>query len=56
MLVAIYLKFKTLIKIYLKFINDDLFQIFIYVKFEIIQTISGDLSFKKFLYIEVNSK
>ena len=53
---AIHLKFKTLIKIYLKFMNGDLFQIYIYLKFKIIQNISGDLSFKICLYIEVNSK
>ena len=31
MLVAIYLKFKTLIKIYLKFMNDDLFYLNLYL-------------------------
>ena len=54
--VAIYLKFKTSIKIYLKFVTGDLFLISIYLKYKIIQNISGDLSFKKCLHIEVNSK
>ena len=36
--------------------NGDLFLIYIYLKFKKIQNISGDLSFKKCLYIEVISK
>ena len=47
------------IYIYSKFTfiqNLYLFKIYIYLKFKIIQNISGDLSFKKCLYIEVNSK
>ena len=44
MLVAFYLKFETLIKIYIKFMNGDLFKIYIYLKFKIIQNISSDLS------------
>ena len=46
MLVAIYLKFNTSIKFYLKFINGDLFKIYIYLKFKIIKNISGDSLFK----------
>ena len=47
------------IYIYFKFIfilNLYLVKIYIYLKFKIIQNINGDLSFKKCLYIEVNSK
>ena len=36
--------------------NVDLFWIYIYLKFKIIQNIFGDLSFKKCLYMQVNSK
>ena len=36
--------------------NGDLFKIYIYLKFKIIENIIDDLSFKKCLYIEVNSK
>ena len=31
--------------------NGDLFQMYIYLKFKIIQYINGDLSFEKCLYI-----